>query len=267
MGSNHITIEDLKSILDEKLAPLRSDVVELRQKIEETNKFLEFTNSQYEEMQRTFANHNKEQEQIKSENKILKSTIQTFEGTMKRLTESINDMEQNSRRECLEIKGIPSPKQNDGQEDTNKVVVKIGELMGIKVQNDDISVSHRLPVRKTYQGKVTEPAIIVKFISRDIKELLYRARKHLKGKTTRNLGYDKERFIYINESLTETNRKLFRGCMKAKKDMDYAFIWTSNGRMYVRKDHRHRALFIYLEMAFSNKRRSQKHGGAIYLFS
>ena len=157
---------------------------------------------------------------------------------MKRLTESINDMEQYSHRECLEIEGITSPKQNEGQEDTNKVVVKIGELMVIKVQNEDISVSHCLPVKKTYQGKVTEPAIIVKFVSRDLKKLFCPARKHLKGKTTRNLGYDKERFIYINESLTKTNRKLFRDCMKAKKDMDYAFIWTSNGRIYVRKDHR-----------------------------
>ena len=163
---------------------------------------------------------------------------------MKHLTESINDTEQYSRRECLEIKGIPSPKQNEGHEDTNKVVVKIGELMGVKVQNEDISVSHRLPIRKTYQGKVTEPAIIVKFISQDIKELFYGAQKHLKGKTTRNLGCDKECFIYINESLTETNRKLFRDCMKAKKDMNYAFIWTSNGRIYVRKDHRSPAVQI-----------------------
>ena len=69
MGSNHITIEDLKSILDEKLAPLRSYVVELRQKIEETNKFLEFTNSQYEEMQ-------KKNLLITIKNKI--STIQTL---------------------------------------------------------------------------------------------------------------------------------------------------------------------------------------------
>ena len=72
-------------------------------------------------------------------------------------------MEQYLRRECLEIKGIPPPR-HDGQEDTNKVVVKIGELMGIEVQDKDISVSHRLPDRKTYQGKVAEPAIIVKFI-------------------------------------------------------------------------------------------------------
>mgnify|MGYP002804284575 CR=1 FL=1 len=116
-------------------------------------------------------------------------------------------MEQYSRRECLEIKDIPSLKQIEGQEDTNKVLVKIGGLMGIKIQNKDISVSHRLPVRKSYQGKVTEPAIIVKFISKDIKELFDRAQKHLKGKTTRNLGYDKEGFIYLNESRTETNCK------------------------------------------------------------
>ena len=61
MCANHITVEDLKSILDEKLMPLRSDVADLRQKIEETNKFLEFTNSKYEEIQQTLADHNKEQ--------------------------------------------------------------------------------------------------------------------------------------------------------------------------------------------------------------
>ena len=32
------------------------------------------------------------------------------------------------------------------------------------------------------------------------------------------------------------------------------------------KGRNHRALFIYLEMAFSNKHRSQKHGGPSYLF-
>ena len=68
-------------------------------------------------------------------------------------------MEQYSRCECLEIKGIRSPKQNEGQEDTDKIVVKIGELMGIKVQNEDIFVSHRLPVRKTYQGTLFQETL------------------------------------------------------------------------------------------------------------
>ena len=120
--------------------PLRSDVADLRQKIEETNKFLEFTNSKYEEIQQTLADHNKEQEEIKLENKILKSTGQTLEGSVKCLMETISDMEQYSRRECLEIKGIPSPKQNDSREDTNKVITKIGELMGVTLS----AIAYRL---------------------------------------------------------------------------------------------------------------------------
>ena len=56
MSASNMTVEDLKSILDEKLVPLKSDVIELRQKIEETNKFLQFTNTKYEEMQKTFDN-------------------------------------------------------------------------------------------------------------------------------------------------------------------------------------------------------------------
>ena len=75
--------------------------------------------------------------------------------------------------------------------------------MGINIQNKDISVSHCLPTGRnsTYKGKNTEPAIIVKFISRDVKESFYRAMKHLKGITIRNIGYEKANFIYINEWL------------------------------------------------------------------
>jgi predicted nuclease with TOPRIM domain len=45
MSKNYITVEIPKSILDEKLAPLKSEVVDLREKLEETNKFIEFTNA------------------------------------------------------------------------------------------------------------------------------------------------------------------------------------------------------------------------------
>ena len=42
--------------------------------------------------------------------------------------------------------------------------------MGVNVDQRDISVSHRLPVRKVYNGKEKEPSIIVKFACRDTKE-------------------------------------------------------------------------------------------------
>ena len=229
MSKNYITVDILKSILDEKLAPPKSEVVDLRVKLEETNKFIEFTNAKYEEIRSTLSKQNEDQKGIIAENKILKATMKSLEGTVQHMKEALNDMEQYSRRECLEIKGIPMHK--DGKENTNEIITKIGALMGVNVDQRDISVSHRLPVSTVYSGKEREPSIIVKFVRRDVKESYYRARKNLKGITTKNLGYQSS-----NESLTDTNRKLFKDCLKLKKELGYKFIWTKNGRIYLRKD-------------------------------
>jgi hypothetical protein len=53
VSKNYITVEILKSIFDETLAPL----IDLREKLEETNKFIEFTNAKYEEMRGTLTKH------------------------------------------------------------------------------------------------------------------------------------------------------------------------------------------------------------------
>jgi peptidoglycan hydrolase CwlO-like protein len=80
MGSNNITVEQLKSILDEKLAPLKIEVSELREKLEETTKFLELANAKYEETMNTLSKHNAVQKEIIAENKILKSVMHSLEG-------------------------------------------------------------------------------------------------------------------------------------------------------------------------------------------
>ena len=50
-------------------------------------------------------------------------------------------MEQYSRRDCIEISGLPQ--END--EDLKKLVVKIGSLMDVELDERHISISHRLP--------------------------------------------------------------------------------------------------------------------------
>ena len=50
-----------------------------------------------------------------------------------------------------------------------------------------------------------EPAIIVKFVTREVRENFYRARKGLKSASTADLGFSEAKKIYINESLTQKN--------------------------------------------------------------
>ena len=101
----------------------------------------------------------------------MKSTVNVQDSQIKKLMSACKELEQYSRRECLEIQGIPVLES----EDTNKLVMKVGELVGVPIEQDHISVSHRLPTSTKYKGKKAEPAIIVKFVRRDVKERLYKS--------------------------------------------------------------------------------------------
>ena len=115
-------------------------------------------------------------------------------------------------------------------------MTNVGKLLGMDITQNDISVSHRMPQSQKHKGKPGPPAIIVKFTRREVKDNFYRARKQLKDLTTRDLGYSEKNKIYLAESLTERNRILFKDCLKVKKDMEFKFIWTFNGKIVTRKD-------------------------------
>ncbi len=101
--------------------------------------------------------------------------------------EQINNMQQYSRRDCVEIAGLP---QQMG-ENTNDLVIKVGALIGLSLSETDISVSHRLPQstgKESYSSRLRPrdgatssslnaanqfPKVIVKFTRREVKEAFY----------------------------------------------------------------------------------------------
>ena len=83
-----------------------------------------------------------------------------------------------------------------------------------------------MPQSQHGKSKPGPPAtcIIVKFTRREVKANFYRARKQPKDLTTQDFRYFEKNKIYLEESLTERNRMLFRDCLKVKKDMEFKFI-------------------------------------------
>ena len=50
--------------------------------------------------------------------------------------------------------------------------------------------------------------------------------------------------IYIQESLTVAKRKLFKSCLKVKKELNFKFISTSSGRIFLKKDRSSQSICI-----------------------
>lgn len=102
-----ITLEQLKATLDEKLTPIKSEIDELRSKVTKAMKFITLASSKYDELLTKVSIHDKENKELIKENQILRGTVRDMESKLSQLSDTCNDLEQYSRRDCVEILGIP----------------------------------------------------------------------------------------------------------------------------------------------------------------
>ena len=119
------------------------------------------------------------------------------------------------------------------QANTNDIVIQLSEKIGVPMERNDISISYRIPSARDS----VEPATIVKFVRRWVRENFYRARKRLKTVSTADLGFSEAKKMYIiNESLTQKNKELFKDCLTVRKYHSYKFLWTNAGEIFLRRD-------------------------------
>lgn len=219
----NLTMEKLEKILDEKLSPLS-------EQLKEALAMVKLLNTKYEKMEETLVVLQEENKALKEEHASLKAQVLSSANDLKSVQKSLNDLEQYTRRDSVEIRGIPLPEESQ-EEDTNEIVLQLSQKMGIPLERKDISVSHRIRSRS-----LVDPAIIVKFVRREVRERLYRARKRLKSITTADFGFSVEKKIFINESLTPKNKELFKDCLRFKKDNSFKFLWTNAGKIFLRRN-------------------------------
>ena len=225
MASKEI-IELIETLLDKKLKPVLDEAKEITIEIADVLKSVEFLSNQYESLRKVVKNLN-------DENVSLRADLFKAHKQFKLQENLLDNAEQYSRRDCLEVRGVP---KQDAEENTDEIVQTIGEFIGVAIDANDISVSHWLSAISVVRDR--DPAIIVKFVKRYVRDRFYNTRKHLRDKTTRDVGLSRlsEHSIYISECLTKRNRDLFNDCLKARKDLDYRFVWTQGGKIFMRKD-------------------------------
>lgn len=130
----NVSYEKIESIFEEKL---REAIQPLTKQVEDAMKNINFISEKYDEIIKLL----KVSEEQK--NKNLKAKVLQSENEIKLLQQSFNDMDQYLRRDCVEIRGLPI----DSKQNSNNLVLKIAEKIGIDIKESDISVSHILPRR------------------------------------------------------------------------------------------------------------------------
>jgi hypothetical protein len=224
-----VSMEDIKLMLEE----MRREILQGQTNLEtELGKSLEHCSERIAENNRLIENQQKlldEQQRaiacLQEENNRLRSQV-------RELSHRQTDLEQYSRRNTLEIFGVPEG-PNETSEVLKKKVVDIGAALGANLSEDGIDACHRI------NGGSNRPTtgIIVKFLRRDDADNLIQKRKVKRDFSTRHLqGYQQDSPIYVNLSLAPARRILFAKARKLKSDFNYKYVWVDRaGRVKVRK--------------------------------
>ena len=157
-----LTVEEVKSLINAELGPVKAKFAHYDQKIRELETSLSFLSGKYD----TLIN------QVQSSNGLEKK-VKDLQKVQFDLECSVDDLAQYLRRDCVEISGI-LPTEELTCED---IVLSLGNEMGLELDKEDISTAHVLPTFD--KGK--DDKMIVKFTRRSVRNDFYGNRKEVAG--------------------------------------------------------------------------------------
>lgn len=169
----------------------------------------------------TINRYEKKIDELLSENAMLKRRVREMEV-------GLDENDQYSRINCIEINGVPD-KPN---EDILSEVKKVGNALGVNINDEMVDACHRLGIKRNGAAR----AIIVKFTRRTVKEEILKQRRIHRNLNTHNIGETSSpaEVIYINESLTKVRRELHKDVRMLKKKKGLSFVWVRNGKILIR---------------------------------
>ena len=154
----------------------------------------------------------------------------SYERSWEATKDKVNELEQYSRRLCLNVTGIPEGGQ---QESTNQLVIDAARMAGVEVVASDIDTSHRIGAPKT--GKTR--TIIVRFTNFTKRQALYNARRQLRKPLTfpgSTVTADTVKDVFVSDSLTRENQLFLYKARQLKKEQKIVAAWSDVGKLKIR---------------------------------
>lgn len=152
-----------------------------------------------------------------------------FRGELQEVKDKLNDLEQYSRRQCLNISGLPE----SAAESTSRLVMDTAKLAGVAIAPGDIEVSHRVGTNKP--GKIRP--IIVRFGNFAKRQELYNARRELRKPRPfpdSTVTAEMAGKVFIADNLTRENQHTLYQARQMKKENKLFAAWSDLGKLKIR---------------------------------
>ena len=212
------SVEERIGKVEEKLCK----VGELEVKIVSVEESQKYFSDRYDTQEKDIAEIKSTNSRLQKENEILWNKINFLTKGLADEQIKRNSLEQYGRRKMIEISSIPQ----EANENCIDLAYKVCELVNVNIKKSKIEIAHR----------IKNGDIIVKFKDRPSRDYLYANRTNLKGKSVKDIGFQNETSIYLNESLSFDTKGLLYEVRRKCKALGYKKIITDNGVIKVKVD-------------------------------
>lgn len=225
-SSDNPIVSELKIFMEEliktSVGSIQTAITELMHALNAQNKRIDLLES------RILALENK----IESPNDIT-----ALESTISQLQADINDRDQALLSSEMEITGCPETIN----ENCTHIALTVAKKIGVELEERDIASAERVgPVRRPApdSGAAARPRpIAVRLTRRTSRDAVLRAARVRRGLDTDGLQLaGPARRLYLNERLTKLNRVIFLRARELAREMNYKFVWTREGKIFVRRE-------------------------------
>lgn len=215
-------IRDIKLKLND-LPSLIEDIKSIKEEIRDLKSSCEFNSAKVDE----FSGRLSEFECRLKDVNTAHHSIESFRGDIVDARLEINALEQRSRLNNIEIKGVPQKKG----EDLFAILRRIGDSVDHKITNSQINYISRVP------SSSKEKPIIVNFLNRYVKEDFVAAARAVKNLNADAIGFQgSSQSIFLNDHLNAESKKLLNKVKVLAKEKNYKFVWVKFGKIHVRKN-------------------------------
>ena len=172
------------------------------------------------------------------ENQRLRKRVEDLEEKTDRCNEDFVEMERHSydleqytRRNNLEISGVPNDVKDS---DLEQKCIDILDIVNINVTSNDIEAVHRLPSRSRNSPK----PVIIKFVNRkNVEKCCKRDSKDKLGSCDmRDLDFPEDTRLYFSENLSPYYRHLAWMCRVLKRARKISGTWFRDGKLFYKID-------------------------------
>ena len=212
------TNDDLMSRIDSLEKTLRSDFqLAISQAVQ---KAVETLSHKHDILEGRVHDLEKRKDELQNQNLALRNELEEVKKSVKEQGSAFRDLEQYGRRDNIKVYNLAERRNGNrgetAEETARAVADMIARDLNYRVSPSDISIAHRLGTKEP--GK--ERSVIVRFVSRTVRNEVVRRRRALKGKR-----------VVIADDLSP----FFQGVFSSLREiMGKNNVWSSGNQLFVK---------------------------------